>query len=257
MAPAIGEQDRTRHRRRVRPASGAGDASADGGYTAGPFAAAPPMTPTEVLTQALADCAARAREQPVTFGELAGRIGDGSFAFVCLLISLPFLIPISLGPISTAAGAAFLVLGFQMIRGRESPWLPRRLAEAKLGARHIELMQGAAQRVLRVSQRIAQPRWPGWIDGRRGLVLAGWLIVLGGILIAVPLPGLPLTNTIPALSVIFACLALLERDGLMLLIAFGWFVATLAYFALIGYLLYVVGMQAFDWLRDYLPDWLL
>lgn len=215
------------------------------------------MTSIDRLTVALATCAQRAKTEPLSFGELIAEIGDRSFGFICLLIALPFLIPVSLGPISTAAGAAFLTLGWQMVRGRETPWLPARLAAVKLSERQIELMLGACRRILNLCRQISHERLAHWTEGDRGLALAGWLIILGGILIAVPLPGLPLTNTVPALTIIFACVALLERDGAMLLFSLFWLIVTLAYFALIGYILYYFGSQAFDWLKDYLPSWLL
>jgi len=216
------------------------------------------MTAVDRLTGVLEEFADKARAERVMLGDMIVALGEGSYGFICLLISLPFLIPVSLGPISTAAGAAFLVLGWQMLRGRTAPWLPRRLAAVTLGPRQVELMLGAGRRVLRWCQVISSPqRLEPWIDGRRGLALAGWLVILGGILIAVPLPGLPLTNTIPALSIIFACVALLERDGLMLLVALFWLVVTLVYFAVIAWILYFVGRQAFEWLQDYLPAWLL
>ncbi|MFB9069141.1 exopolysaccharide biosynthesis protein [Pseudofulvimonas gallinarii] len=215
------------------------------------------MTAVDRLTGVLEEFVEKARLERVMLGDMLAAIGDGGYGFICLLISLPFLIPVSLGPISTAAGAAFLILGWQMIRGRQSPWLPQRIAALTLGPRQVELMLGACRRVLRWCRKISRPRLESWVEGRRGLAFAGWLIVLGGILIAVPLPGLPLTNTIPALSIIFACVALLERDGLMLLFALFWLIVTLVYFAVIGWILYFVGMQAFEWLKDYLPSWLL
>jgi hypothetical protein len=55
----------------------------------------------------------------------------------------------------------------------------------------------------------------------------------------------------------FAALALLERDGLMLLVSGFWIVATLAYFGLILYLVAVLGAGAAEWLSRYLPSWLI
>jgi hypothetical protein len=215
------------------------------------------MTSIDRLTVALANCAQRARTEPLAFGELVAEIGDRSFAFICLLIALPFLIPISLGPISTIGGVALIALGWQMVRGRSTLWLPRRMSAIRLSERQIELMLGACRRVLSVCRTISRPRLESWIDGRFGLVFAGWMMILSGILIGMPLPGLPLTNTVPALCAIFACVALLERDGLMLLMSLFWLIVSIAYFAVIGYILYYFGTAAFDWVKDYLPSWLL
>jgi len=215
------------------------------------------MTSIDRLSVALANCAQRAKTGPLAFGEVVTEIGDRSFAFICLLISLPFLIPISLGPISTIGGVALIALGWQMIRGRETLWLPQRMADIRLSERQIDTMQGACRRVLSFCRKISRPRLAGWVDGRFGLVFAGWMMILSGLLIGVPLPGLPLTNTIPALCAIFACVALLEQDGLMLLLSVFWLIVSIVYFAVIGYILYYFGTQAFDWVRDYLPSWLL
>jgi hypothetical protein len=48
---------------------------------------------------------------------------------------------------------------------------------------------------------------------------------------------------------LFACLADLEDDGLMIVFAIGWMILTVAYFALLFWIAIVIGDAAWDWMR--------
>ena len=88
-----------------------------------------------------------------------------------------------------------------------------------------------------------------FISGDRGQRLVGWLILIGGALLAIPVANLPLNNFFPALMIIFACLGWLERDGLMILVSIAWGVVTIIYFALVTLALVFFGKQVLEWLN--------
>jgi hypothetical protein len=86
------------------------------------------------------------------------------------------------------------------------------------------------------------------VTGRRGRILGGAVIGTAGFLIAIPFIGVPLNNTIPGFAAVFACIAELERDAAMLWVALAWLVLSVAYFTFVVWLVFVVGVNAFEWL---------
>ena len=56
-------------------------------------------------------------------------------------------------------------------------------------------------------------------------------VCAGAILLLLPLGGIPFTNTLPALVVVFGTLGMLERDGVAVAAAYVLLLATFVYFA--------------------------
>lgn len=210
---------------------------------------AAPRPHVEHLMEALHACAAEAGEGHLKLGRLFERLGDASFGFICFIHTLPFLQPLSLGPISTAAGASLMALGGQMARGRATPWMPARMNNLTLHGKFWRVLISTAEKTLQFGRRLTRPRLAGLVQGPRARRLAGLIIAVSGLLLAVPLAGVPFSNTLPALAVLLVCLGELEEDGLMVLLALIMVALTVAYFALLGWLVYTMGDKAWDWFR--------
>jgi hypothetical protein len=206
-------------------------------------------THVDELLSALHACAAEAGEGQLKLARLFERLGDASFGFICFVHTLPFLQPLSLGPISTAAGASLMALGTQMAQGRATPWMPERMNRLSLSGKFWRILITTAEKALSAGRRITRPRLPGLVRGVRARQLGGAIIAVSGLLLAVPLAGVPFSNTLPALAVLLVCLGELEEDGLMVLLALVMVVLTVAYFGLLGWLIYTLGDQAWDWFR--------
>ncbi len=150
-----------------------------------------------------------------------------------LLIGLPFLTPIPLPGFSTPFGFVVLLIGAQLGLGRR-PWLPKRILQRELPARFIARLLGAASRLVRWLEVLLRPRLDflheQWIYRR----IAGTLIMLSGLLLLLPLP-IPLTNTLPAFTVVLLAAGAMERDGLFFLAGCAMFVLTLAFFGLLAF----------------------
>ena len=209
----------------------------------------PTRTHVDELLEALRTCAGEAGEGRLKLTRLFDQLGDASFGFLCFVHTLPFLQPLSLGPISTAIGFSLVALGGQLIRDRKTPWLPARMHSVVLHGRFWRILLTTAEKALGLGRRITRPRLPGLVRGRNARRLAGIIIALGGLLLAVPLAGVPFSNTLPALAVLFVCLGELEEDGLMVLLGLVMLFLTVAYFGLLGWLVYTLGDQAWAWFR--------
>jgi hypothetical protein len=210
------------------------------------------------LLAVLERSATRAASGELSLGDVVSDLKDASFCFVGILVCLPFLVPLPvLGPLTVPGGLAIAALGWQMLRGATEIRLPRRFAEIRLGQSAWRGLLKAFQKVLNICERFAKPRLQHWVEGPRGEWIAGAFVCMGGILLAIPMAGVvPFNNTLPALSAMCACVALLERDGLWFVFAGFWLIATLVYFALVAYLLMYFGAEFKVWLALHLPSWL-
>lgn len=200
------------------------------------------------MVAVLESCREEARVRPLPLGEVLDRFGDAGFSFVCLLLALPFLQPLSLGPFATLGGLNFAALGWQLASGRGEPWLPERLRRATLPEKAWTVLLSVLLRLFRLCHRFTRPRGLRWVSGRLGERVGGALIGIGGLLISIPVGGIPLNNLLPALIVVFACIADLEQDAAMLLVALFWLVVSIAYFVLLAWLVFAVGGEALGWI---------
>ncbi len=170
---------------------------------------------TSDVLLAMAD---QAREGPITLRSMTDRLGDRTFGVMLVMISAFNVIPI----ISMVAGPLVSVLGIQMFLGMNRARLPAAILDRELPPERVEAALRAMEPRVRVIERYVRPRWhfteAPVVDRLNGLIIA----VLG-LVIAIPLP---FTNIGPALVVIVMGLGLLERDGLVQVIAAGFGVVT-------------------------------
>ena len=201
------------------------------------------------LIEALEACSKEAREEELTLGEAFDRLGEASYSLIGIVLCLPFLQPISLGPLSIVGGLTFAVLGYQLARQHPVPWLPDKLRQAapsaKIWERIISLLRG----VVRFCGKFTRRRYTHLVTGARGDQIVGGLMAIAGLLMAIPFFGIPFNNTLPALVIIAACIAELEDDGAFIFVALALLGVTVLYFVFIFWAVFVVGGQALQFLK--------
>ncbi len=210
------------------------------------------------LLAILRETAKRAEGGKLSLGAVIDQLQDASFTIVGLLICLPFLFPLPiLGPLTIPGGLAIAAIGWQMIRGAEKVQLPKRFAAIELSSKAWGALASVAEKLLRFVERFAKPRLSHWTEGKRGEARAGWFVMIGGVLLAIPMGGvLPFNNSLPAMAAICACIALLESDGLWFAYALFWLIITVLYFTAFVIVLIYFGDQFQAWLKAHLPAWL-
>ena len=194
-----------------------------------PVAEAPGAT----FSQELRDLARQFTDRPASLSEILAATRGRGFNLLLLLIGLPFLTPIPLPGLSTPLGFVVLLIGAQLAIGRQ-PWLPEKILRRELPARFINRVLTAASRIVRWLEVFLRPRLDflheQWIYRRMG----GTLILLSGLLLLLPLP-IPLSNGLPALTVVLLAAGAMERDGLIFLSGCAVFALTVAFFGLLAF----------------------
>lgn len=203
-----------------------------------------PVTSRVELLTTLNQFAERAVSQPLTLGEVADGLGGSSFSLLCIILSLPFLAPVSLGPLATVGGLTLAAVAWQLVRGHASPSLPARVRALEMSPKIWNGLLTTCAKVVNACRRFSRPRYLQWVEGARGARLRGLLIMAAGVLMALPLFGLPFNNALPALAIIVVCLAELEDDGLLLWAGLGLTVASAVYILGALTMVAVFGTQA-------------
>jgi hypothetical protein len=200
------------------------------------------------LDNALDECLIHASSEGILLGTMLDRLGRSSFCFAALLLAVPFVQPFSLGPLTMIGGLTFMAVGWQMGMGRERPALPAAAARLHIHGKGWLAVLRFCKRLLSFCRKFTRPRLESWVSGPRGDRFVGWLILVGGALLAVPVASLPFNNTLPALMIVFACIGWLERDGLMAIVSLAWGVATFLYFIAVAIALLLFGSQIWAWI---------
>jgi hypothetical protein len=198
----------------------------------------------DALVATLTRFAEQSRTRPLTVGEALDSLDEAAYAFVALILVLPFLQPIPLGPLTVVGGLTFAALGWQLWRGHESPVLPQKIRAVVMSEKSWRILVKVCLKVVNLCRKFTRPRYMQLVQNRRGQKIGGFILASAGLLMAIPFAVLPLNNFLPGLAILFYCFGQLEEDGLMIIIAFAWLIITVVYFALFFYGLEYLGAAA-------------
>lgn len=182
----------------------------------------------------------------VTIRALVEGLRERGLLVVTIVLAVPFMLPITLPVLSLPFGFFIFMVGVGLVSER-TPWIPKRLMEKPISARVLDLLIRRIGSFHRFVQRIARARCT-FLVNRWGLRLAGLNLASAAIALSLPIPPIiPLSNTIPALGVLFLSVALLERDGVIAALGHALCVFAWVYF----YLWWEVLKLAFHeiWIR--------
>ncbi len=170
----------------------------------------PRPPPPRSLALTLARLRRRAPGDDLTLADAAAALGDRSGLMLTLFLSVIAMLPSPGLPIGAIFGSAVVVLAVGVIPGRGTIGLPRRIAAWRLPGRVLDGVLRRAVPVLRRVERRLRPRI-GWAVTGAGALAAALMLMLQGILLALPIP---FGNIAPALAIAALALGLLTGDGL-------------------------------------------
>lgn len=173
--------------------------------------------------------------------DLLSGLGKRVFGMLLFVAALPAFIPIP-GVAGALSGPLTMLVGAQLLIGLRKPWLPRLLAER--GPRRDSLIRFERRIApwLRRLERVVRPRMTGVLDTRPGAMFTGLLLVVLGLLLALPIP---FTNFLFGALLLAYALALIERDGAFMLLCWATGIIAIAVF---GVLSGALAAAAADWL---------
>jgi len=154
-------------------------------------------------------------EEILRMGDVFAGLGKRSFGMLLFVSTLPAFIPIP-GVGGAISGPLSILIGMQLLAGMRKPWLPRFIATR---GPHRHLMVRFRDKLspwLARLERLVHPRADTLLDHRMASALSGLMLILLGVLLALPIP---LTNYLFGGLLLLFALALLERDGWLMALA--------------------------------------
>lgn len=163
-------------------------------------------------------------------GDVLAGLGNRVFGMLLFVATLPAFIPIP-GVGGAIGGPLTVLVGAQLLVGMRKPWLPRFIATRGPKRSTMVRFDRAIDPVLRRVEKLVRPRMTGVLDHRAATMFTGLLLVLLGILLALPIP---FTNYVFGVLLLFYALALLERDGALMLVAWAGGIVSIGFFGVLS-----------------------
>lgn len=169
----------------------------------------------------------------ITLSELIHRVGSDGLLILTALLTLVFLIPVSIPGVSTVFGGAILLIGMSRLFQREL-WIPAKMKHKIIGTKKLRPLLRKALPWLQKIERVSRPNRIEWLvaDGHVER-MNNVSLILGAMLLMMPFGLIPFSNTFPAVALLFLAIGLLQRDGVCVLLGYISNVATIVYFGVL------------------------
>ena len=168
--------------------------------------------------------------QDLRFADLLAGLGRRAFGMMLFVASLPAFIPVP-GVAGAISGPLCALVGLQLLVGLRRPWLPDFIARRGPKRASLVKFDNMLSPWLARLERLVRPRMTQVLDHRVAAMFTGLLLSVLGLLLALPIP---FTNYLfGALMVAFA-LALLERDGALMLLCWLTGIITIVVFGVLS-----------------------
>lgn len=180
------------------------------------------------------------RGRHVTLREIIAHTGEQGLLLLCALLTLPFLLPVSIPGVSTVFGLAIILIACGITLNR-APWLPGKIMDRAIDAEKLipTLKRGAG--IVEKLETVIRCRLVILTQGAVMNRVNGLILGLGGVLLLFPLGLVPFSNTLPGYGILFLALGMSQRDGLFILAGYALMLATIVYFAVLAWGAFAAG----------------
>lgn len=151
----------------------------------------------------------------LTVGQMLDAFDSRAFGAMLLVFGLLNTLPLPPGS-STLLSLPILFLAPQIAMGADTPWLPRRLVEKPLKRDDLRGLFRRLHPIVRSMELITRPRL-GLLFTPLGERAVGVVCTLLALVLVLPIP---LGNLAPGATVAVLALALLQRDGVLVLLGY-------------------------------------
>ena len=166
------------------------------------------------LSDILVEMAGSGRET-VSVSDVLQAVGERSFGALLVLFAMPNVLAGVLPGLSVVLGVPLMLLSLQLLVAADRPWLPARVLRFELRRTDLASLVARTVPYLRRLERALRPRLL-LLTGPWAERLAGAACLVLSFMVFLPIP---FANLLPAAGILLFGLAMLERDGLVALVA--------------------------------------
>lgn len=170
-----------------------------------------------------------ASKKDLTLHRIFQLLGEEGHAVIMLFLCLPFMQPIPIPGLSTPLGLLIAIVAFFLYLKRP-PWLPKKFENLKISSEVLVKVSEVAEKIWSYASRILKPRLIFLHDSGVFRILNLLVIVVNGVLLALPLP-IPFSNTVPVIAIVLNAIGHMEKDGFFILLSYIWCIIVACFFA--------------------------
>jgi len=171
----------------------------------------------ERLSELLDRLASEGDSERIVFGSLLEAVGDRAFGALILVFAIPSLMVGIIPGITTLLGLPLLLLSLQLVIGSPRPWFPRSVSARSMERSAFARMVASIRPRLQRFEKLLKPRLLPLTSTSAERVI-GLCCLVAAALVFLPIP---FGNLLPAVALCAFGLALMERDGVLVLLGVG------------------------------------
>lgn len=162
-------------------------------------------------------------EEKTSIGALIDRLDSRAHGVLLLVLALPMCIP-NVPGISTIFGILMLAPALQLVLGSRRLWVPNRVRSWEVESVHLRRTLHTAIPTLKRVEYLIKPRWSR-LTRFPVTIVVGLQTLLMAVILILPIP---FANWPPGMTVAITSLALLQRDGMLMLLTIPAALASVA-----------------------------
>lgn len=171
-------------------------------------------------------------DKNLTLSEIVDLLGDDGLLLFAALLSVIFLIPVSIPGFSTVFGGIIFFIGISNFLNK-SLWLPSSIKNKSFPSEKLRTALNKGLKWFYFLEKISKPhRFRLITCNKIASKINGFLILFGSILLMIPLGLMPFSNTLPALIILFLSIGIIQKDGIIILLGYFSVLGAFIYFGL-------------------------
>ncbi|HEX7467812.1 MAG TPA: exopolysaccharide biosynthesis protein [Methanobacterium sp.] len=185
----------------------------------------------EHFSQVIFEISSKIPDDGITFEGFLDIIGERGIFMSCMILTAPFLLPVSVPGMSIPFGSAIFLLSLRIIFNKPI-LIPERFMKIHISNHDMVLILNEILNILTPLEKYIKPRLCFLVTGSKMNQINGMMLAFGAILLVTPIIA-PLGDFIPSYGILFICLGTLERDGYLILAGYATVIGTAIYYILI------------------------
>jgi len=185
----------------------------------------------EHFSQVVYEISSQIPEEGITFEGFLDIIGERGIFMSCMILTAPFLLPVSIPGMSIPFGSAIFLLSLRIIFNKPI-LIPERFMKIRISSHEMELILNGILNILTPLEKYINPRLCFLVTGSTTKQINGIMVAFGAVLLVTPIIA-PLGDFLPSYGILFICLGTLERDGFLVLAGYATVIGTAVYYILI------------------------
>lgn len=179
----------------------------------------------------IADISSKIPDDGITLKDFLDIIGDRGLFMSCMILTAPFLLPISVPGMSIPFGSAIFLISLGIASDRPV-LIPDRVMNHKISKSNMDLILKEILNILIPLEKYIKPRLCYLVQGDTAKQINSIMIAFGAVLLVTPIIA-PMGDFFPSYGILFISLGTLENDGYMVLAGFATVIFTAIYYILI------------------------